>query len=151
MNLPLLIALLQVSAIETTEEGTFLNVQQLEAIEARLVKDTNSIQSITASLSAEAKQASIAVADAEAAQENAENTLSIAQTALSSTITALNEIHPDISAAPDLTSKVEAIRTILSKKPATAPVGIKSASDPSATDDGVDWVTLNSLPHMQID
>jgi protease-4 len=151
MNLPLLIALLQVSAIETTDEGAFLNTQQLEAIEARLAKDANSIQSITASLSAEAKQASTAVADAKAAQENAENALTIAQTALSSTTTALNEIHPDIASAPDLTSKVEAIRTILSKKPATAPVGIKSASDPSATDDGVDWATLNSLPHMQVD
>ncbi len=151
MNLPLLIALLQVSAIETTDEGAFLDTQQLEAIEARLSKDVNSIQSITASLSDEAKQASTAVADAEAAQENAENALTIAQTALSSTTTALNEIHPDIAAAPDLTSKVEAIRTILSKKPATAPVGIQSAKDPSTTDDGVDWATLNSLPHMQVD
>ena len=151
MNLPLLIALLQVSAIETTEEGAFLNVQQIEAIEARLSKDANSIQSITASLSAEAKQASTAVAEAEAAQDNAENALTIAQTALSATTTALNEIHPDIATAPDLTSKVEAIRTILSKKPAAAPVGIQSAKDPSTTDDGVDWATLNSLPHMQID
>jgi protease-4 len=151
MDLPLLIALLQVSSIETTQEGAFLNVQQLEAIEAALAKHSDEMQSITESLAAEARQASTAVANAEAAQKNAENALTIAQTAQSATITALNEIHPDIAAAPDITSKVEAIRTILSRKPASAPVGIKSDKDPVVSDDGVDWETLNSLPHMQVD
>jgi hypothetical protein len=109
------------------------------------------MRSITESLASEARQASTAVANAETAQANAENALALAQTALSATTTALNDIHPEIASAPDLTSKVEAIRTILSKKPATAPIGIKSAQDPSETDDGVDWATLNSLPHMQVD
>ena len=151
MNLPLLIALLQVSSIETTEEGVFLNAQQLEAIEAALANHSDEMRSITESLASEARQASTAVANAETAQANAENALALAQTALSATTTALNDIHPEIASAPDLTSKVEAIRTILSKKPATAPIGIKSAQDPSETDDGVDWATLNSLPHMQVD
>jgi len=151
MNLPLLIALLQVTSIETTEEGTFLNAQQLEAIEAALAKHSDEMRSITESLAAEARQASTALTNAETAKTNAENALTIAQSALSTTTNALNEIHPDIASAPDFTSKVEAIRTILAKKPATAPIGIKSAQDPHATDDGVDWATLNSLPHMQID
>jgi hypothetical protein len=38
---------------------------------------------------------------------------------------------------------------MLAKKPAAASIGVKSIKDPTPGADGVDWDTLNSLPHMK--
>jgi signal peptide peptidase SppA len=149
MDLPILISLLQVSAIETTDEGIYLNEQQLQAIENRLNENTVAIQSITASLETAVREAETLVSNAEAAASDADNLRIVAESALSAATNTIDEIHPDIASSVGIPSKIEAIRTLLAKKPAAAPVGIKSEKDPAASVDGVDWDTLNSLPHMK--
>ena len=149
MDLPILISLLQVSAIETTDEGIYLNEQQLQAIENRLNENAAAIQSITASAENAVREAETSVSNAEAAASDADNLRIAAESALSAATTAIDEIHPDIASSVGIPSKIEAIRTLLAKKPAAAPVGIKSEKDPAARVDGVDWDTLNSLPHMK--
>jgi signal peptide peptidase SppA len=149
MDLPILFSLLQVSAIETTDEGIYLNEQQLQAIENRLNENAAAIQSITASAETAVREAETSVLNAESATADIDNLRIAAESALSAATTSIDEIHPDIAAAVDFPSKIEAIRTILAKKPAAAPVGIKSEKDPAASVDGVDWDTLNSLPHMK--
>lgn len=64
-------------------------------------------------------------------------------------LTMLNDIHPEIANAITITDKVNAVRTILSRKPGVKPAGVKSEMDRNPTVNGVDWDTLNSLPHMR--
>ena len=149
MDLPILISLLQVSAIETTDEDIYLNEQQLQAIENLLKENAASIDSMTAASETAALNAQTAVSNAESATTNADNLRIAAESALSIAITAIDEIHPDIAGSADIPSKVEAIRTMLAKKPAAAAIGVKSIKDPTPGADGVDWDTLNSLPHMK--
>lgn len=149
MDLPILISLLQVSAIETTDEGIYLNEQQLHAIENLLNENAAAIHSITVSSETIIREAEISISNAESATSNADNLRIAAESALSAATTAIDEIHPDIASASDIPSKIEAIRTLLAKKPAVVPVGIKSEKDPAVSTDGVDWDTLNSLPHMK--
>lgn len=149
MDLPILISLLQVSAIETTDEGIYLNEQQLQAIENMLKENAASIDSITAASETATLNAQTAVSNAESATTNADNLRIAAESALTNATIAIDEIHPDIAASADIPSKIEAIRTMLAKKPAAAAIGVKSIKDPTPSADGVDWDTLNSLPHMK--
>ncbi len=149
MDLPILISLLQVSSIETTEEGVYLNEQQLQAIENLLKENAASIDSITAASETAALNAQTAVSNAESATTNADNLRIAAESALTNATIAIDEIHPDIAASADIPSKIEAIRTMLAKKPAATSIGVKSIKDPTPSADGVDWDTLNSLPHMK--
>ncbi len=149
MNLPILISLLQVSALETTDEGIYLNEQQLQAIENLLKENAAAIDSITAASETAVLDAQTAVSNAESATTNADNLRIAAESALTNATVAIDEIHPDIAASADIPSKVEAIRTLLAKKPAAAAIGVKSIKDPTPSADGVDWDTLNSLPHMK--
>lgn len=112
---------LKVEKLESTDEqGVFLNEEQLQSIETDLGRIAT-----------------------------AENARTTAETSLSNATTALDALHPDVAAAADLTAKVEAIKTLLAKKPGSKPAGNKSEKDPETKDDGVDWETLNNLPHMQ--
>jgi hypothetical protein len=149
MDLPILISLLQVSAIETTDEGVYLNEQQLQAIENMLKENAATIDSVTAASETAALNAQTAVSNAESATTDADNLRIAAESALATATIAIDEIHPDIAASADIPSKVEAIRTMLAKKPAAPAVGVKSIKDPTLRADGVDWDTLNSLPHMK--
>jgi signal peptide peptidase SppA len=149
MDLPILISLLQVSAIETTDDGVYLNEQQLQAIENLLKDNAASIQSITASSENAVREAESLVSNAEAASLAADSLRIAAEAALANTIASIDEIHPDVASASDIPSKIGTIRSLLAKKPSAAPVGIKSEKDPAVIADGVDWDTLNSLPHMQ--
>lgn len=64
-------------------------------------------------------------------------------------MTMLNDIHPEIANAITIADKVNAVRTILARKPGVKPAGVKSEMDRNPTVDGVDWDRLNSLPHMR--
>jgi len=149
MDLPILISLLQVSSIETTDEGIYLNEQQLQTIENLLKENADSIDSMTAASETAVLNAQTAVSNAESATTVADNLRIAAESALSTATTAIDDIHPDIAASADIPSKIEAIRTMLAKKPAAASIGVKSIKDPTPGADGVDWDTLNSLPHMK--
>ncbi len=110
---------LKVDKLESSDEGVYLNEDQLavidQEIEARAAADT--------------------------ARTTAENSLTSANTALDS-------IDETVSTAATIAEKVTAIKALLAAKPGSKPAGTKGA-DQHPTNDGVDWDTLNALPHMQ--
>ena len=151
MLVPTVSSLLQLEAIESTEDGVFISVENIQAIENKLLGNQQDIDAANKALNSEIERSATA-ADAAHLQINTAANLQLsAETTIKETLAALDEIHPTIAAAVDVTAKIEAIKTILSQKPAAAGIGIKSAKDPSPSDDGVDWATLNSLPHLQVD
>ena len=151
MLAPTLIALLQVEAIESTADGVFLSIENIQAIENELSGNQKDIDTANATLNSEIERSASAANAAHLQINTAANLQLAAETVIKETLAALDEIHPTIAAAVDVTAKIEAIKTILSQKPAAAGIGVQSAKDPSTSDDGVDWATLNSLPHMQVD
>ncbi|MFZ4549443.1 MAG: S49 family peptidase, partial [Bacteroidales bacterium] len=149
MNFPLLIALLQLSAIEATEDGIFLNLEQIQAIEDGLKANAVQVQNLISAHQTSLDDANQRASAAETALSAAEDLRTSAENSRSEAISSLDEIHPNIAAAQDIHSKVQAIRTILSNKTGSSATGIQSKNDPAAKTDGVDWETLNALPHMQ--
>lgn len=167
MEVPVLIDLLQVAAIESTEEGVYLREEEIMSIENRLAADKVAIDGIPATVEAAVEAART---EADAARVIAEEALGISETAriaaeeardqelasrevavanLTAAVAELDEIHPEIAAAATVTEKVAAIRTILSRRPGVKPAGVKSEKDDNPSADGVDYEKLNSLPHMQ--
>ena len=151
MLVPTLSSLLQLEAIESTEDGVFISVENIQAIENKLSGNQKDIDAANAALNSEIERSANAADAAHLQINTAANLQLAAETVHNETIAALDEIHPTIAAAVDVTAKIEAIKTILSQKPAAAGIGVKTSKDPHASDDGVDWATLNSLPHMQVD
>lgn len=98
--LALLCAVMAVDAIEMTDDGAFLNKEQLDKIEAELKKT---------------KDANIAK-DA-------------AVQALSTATTAMDALDATVKAAADPAAKVEAIRAKLAAKPGAAVTGAQNQSD----------------------
>jgi hypothetical protein len=119
-NLTFLNSVLGVPSLESTAEGTYLNLEQLSTLNEHL----------------EANQ-QIVTEREDAIHER------------SSVLSALDAMDPTVASAGTIETKVEAIRTLLAAKPAVAPSGVKTASDKTPSPDGVDWEVLNSLPHMQ--
>lgn len=113
---------LKVDSLESADDkGVYFNEEQLSEIESAL-ESLSSEQ--TARLTAE--------------------------TSLQQAMNSLDTLDPTIAGAASPAEKVVAIKAILAARPGAAPVGILSKKDPDPkTDDGVDWETLNSLPHMQ--
>ncbi len=167
MEVPVLIDLLQVSAIESTEDGIYLSEAEVSTIEATLAANRETIAGIDARIAAAVETAT---SETEAARIAAVDALAVAQTELTVTTEArdqelaaretaeanltsatasLDEIHPEIAEAETVTAKVEAVRTILARKPGVKPAGVKSENDTNPSADGVDWEKMNSLPHMQ--
>ncbi len=61
-------------------------------------------------------------------------------------------IDKTIADAEGTDAKVKAIQDYMTKKPSVQAQGVHSAQDNNqSSEDGVDWDTLNSLPHMQED
>jgi ATP-dependent Clp protease protease subunit len=122
--LALLCAVMAVQAIEITDEGAFLNKEQLDKIEAELKK-----------LSAENDSAVNDLATANTARETAVNALAAANTAL-------DELHPSVKEAKTVAEKVEAVRKELAKKPGAAATGAQDKVDePKKKIAGADEVT----------
>ena len=111
---------LKVDKLEASAEGVYLNEEQLESIEQSL-----------------------------AASAQAETARTTAETSLNNAVTALNSVDESVSKAETIENKVSAIKTLLASKPGTKPAGVQGKKDNDPKDDGVDWETLNSLPHMQ--
>ena len=152
MLVPTLIALLQVEAIESTADGVFLSVENIQAIENQLSAKQNEIDAVKVALNAEIERSATAATAAHLQLNTAVDLQLAAETASKDTLAALDEIHPTIASAADATAKIEAIKTILSQKPAAAGIGVQSSADPANMNvDGIDWNTLNSLKHMQED
>lgn len=107
----LVCALLAVNAIEMTDEGVFLNKEQLDMIEAEIKK-----------LQGEKTAAESNLTAANTAKDTAVN-------ALSAVTTALDELDPTVKAVADPKAKVEAVRAKLAEKPGAAATGAQNQSD----------------------
>ena len=119
-----LCAALAIEAIETTDEGAFLNQEQLNSIEAKLktLQDEKT-----------ANDAALAAVNAQRADLEA---------ALASANTALDELGTEVKEATTVNAKVEAVRTLLAKKPAVGATGAQGSADPSRkTIEGADEVS----------
>jgi len=127
---------LSVQSLESTEEGVFLNEEQLRQIEERL----------------EANHQLVVERDSAILErDNATSNLGTAQANLASAYNPFNAIDPTIAAAATPEAKVTAIRTLLSARPGTSPIQSLEEQDEITTDE-VDWEAINNLEHnKQVD
>ena len=121
---------LNVDNLEASEEGVFLNEEQLEAIDNQI--------------------AQIATLEGDVANEKqnvitAQTERDTARTDLTNAISSFDAIDPTIKAAETPEAKVQAIRTLLAAKPGAAPAGNLDKKDP--VNSGVDWEAIDNLPH----
>ena len=127
---------LAVVALETTDEGVFLNEEQLQSVEDRL--------ELNQQLSVERDQAVQQCADAIATDETS-------RALLATVYDPFNAIDPTVLAAATPEAKVEAIRVLLASRPAVAAIQNLATHDEIKTEE-VDWNTINNLAHnKQVD
>lgn len=138
---------LSVEKLESTEEGVFLNEEQLELVENQISQiDTLTAEHTTA---IEAVNAQLATANEAVTSITAER--DTVRTELTNAFNPLNAIDPSIASAETPEAKAEAIRTLLAAKPGVSPVQNLETSDPAPSND-VDWEMIDSLPHnKQVD
>lgn len=132
---------LNVEALEATEEGVYLNEAQLESIDNQL----NQIDTLTSehAQAIEAVTAELATANETVNSITAER--DSARTELTNALDPFNAIDPTIASAETPEAKVQAIRTLLAAKPGAAAIQNLGGAEPIATD--VDWETINSLEY----
>lgn len=111
---------LKVEKLESTNEGIYLNQEQLSCIDNQLAEHDQAVTTRT----------------------TAENSLTTATNAL-------DTIDPSITEAKTVDEKITAIKALIAKKPGSSPSGTKGKQDLAVVNDGADWETLNSLPHMK--
>jgi ATP-dependent protease ClpP protease subunit len=122
--LALLCAVMAVDAIEMTDDGVFLNKEQLDKIEAELKK----LQG----------ENSAAVNDLATAKTLKDTAVS----ALTTATAAMDELDATVKAATTPIAKVEAIRTKLAEKPGAAATGAQNHADQTKKKiEGADEVT----------
>jgi ATP-dependent Clp protease protease subunit len=122
---------LSVEALESTEDGVFLNEEQLQQLEESL----------------EANQQLVSERDtAFLERDTATTNLGTAQASLASAFDPFNAIDPAIATAATPEAKVAAVRALLAARPAAAPVQALEQQDEIATDE-VDWEAINNLEH----
>lgn len=121
---------LNIEKLESSDEGVFLNQQQLESIEDRLSQDQQILTERDAANSA--RDAALSDRDA-------------ARTDLSNAFNPFDAIDPVVASASTPEAKAQAIRTLLAKKPSVQPAGNQDKSDPVS--DEVQWDVINNLPH----
>lgn len=137
---------LNVEALEATEEGVFLNEDQLELVEDQIARiDTligehaTAIDGVTAELATATESVNAITAERD-----------IARTELTNVLNPFNAIDPTIASAATPEAKVQAIRTLLASKPGTLPALNLGGDDPIT--DEVDWETINNLEYnKQVD
>lgn len=135
---------LNVEALEATDEGVFLNEAQLELFENQLTQiDTltsehaTAIENITAELATANDTVNAITAERDAAR-----------TELTNAFDPFNAIDPTIANAANPEAKVQAIRTLLAAKPGVAPAQNLGGDD--AIVDETDWEAIDNLPHNQL-
>ena len=130
--------LLSVPSLEGSDEGVFLNEDQLQSIEEGLEANQ---QLVT--------ERDSAIAQRDTATETIgtmQATIDQAQQTAATAFDPFNAIDPTILSAQTPEEKVTAIRTLLAAKPGTTTVqAIGHVEEESSTD--VDWETINNLPH----
>ncbi len=137
---------LGVDSLESTDEGVFLNEDQLQILDSRLL-DVETLtrehdNAITGRDAAAAERDS-AVAERDAAISERDQ----ARTELANAVNAFDAIDESIAQAQTAEQKVEALRNLLASKPGVNPEGNHDSKDSDATGPEEDWDTINNLPH----
>ena len=123
---------LNTTSLEATDEGVFLNEEQLQSVEQRL----------------ELNQQLVTERDgAVLERDSATSTLGTAQATIASAYDLFNAIDPTVAAAPTPEAKAEAVRTLLAARPGSTPLQNLGGADTIVTDTTADWETINNLPH----
>ena len=125
---------LNIEGLEDTEEGVFLNLEQLQQLEERLEANQQL-----------ATERDSAILERDTAVTN----LGTAQANLSSAYDLFNAIDPVIAGAATPEAKALAVRTLLAARPAAAPVQTLEQQDEIVTDE-VDWEAINNLEHNKL-
>jgi ATP-dependent Clp protease, protease subunit len=154
---------LEVEALESSGNGVFLNQDQLSAIDnlinegeqhaLKLVDVEKSERKLNEQLETETQAREKAEADLAERQNELTNAVSEKEKLQADNLAllaGLGEIHESIAKAETPEDKLNAIRAIIAAKPGARATGVQTSQDPTTRkNDGVDWETLNSLPHMQ--
>ena len=132
---------LSVEALEGSEDGVFLNEEQLQSIEESLEANQQLVTERDAAIQlTETANTTIGTLQQEVTD---------AQAAAAAVIDPFNAIDPTIASAETPEAKVAAIRTLLAAKPGSAPVQTIGQVEDETSDD-TDWDTINSLEHNQL-
>ncbi|MCX6231119.1 MAG: S49 family peptidase [Bacteroidetes bacterium] len=160
MNIPFKSGWAAIAALFTAKkDGDVLTDADMDTMNSALTNRQSTIDQLTTDLST----ANSAKTTAETAQKKAENELTTANNLLKTTkdslvaaesqltnmITALDAIDNSVKEAKSSDDKINAVTALLAAKPGTAASGVQSKKDENISKDGVDWATLEALPHMQ--
>jgi ATP-dependent Clp protease, protease subunit len=116
---------LKVEKLESTEDGVFLNEEQLETIDL----------CITAAVAATTER------------DTAKTECNIAKTALTNALTAFDAIDPSVATAKTVEAKVQAIQAVIAKKPGANSAHIDTETDGGAGGEGGEtfWDRFHNL------
>lgn len=129
MKLPFLNSLLGVESLAFADGHTSLTEDMITTIENAL-----------AQADADSKTHATSLKTAQDAEQTAKDTLT-------NGLSELDAIGPEVAKAEGMTDKVTAVKAILTRKPGTPAAKINNDKDDDTPQDGVDWETINSLPH----
>jgi len=133
---------LSVEALESTNEGVFLNEGQLQSVDERLELNQQLVVE---------RDGAISERDtATATLGTAQSEIATAQATIAKAYDPFNAIDPTVASAATPEAKAEAVRTLLAARPATAPIGNLGTKDEIVTDPEVDWVAINNLEHNKL-
>ncbi len=122
---------LSLEALEATAEGTFLNKDQLQALEERLQAN---------------EQLAVQCESAVQQRDDANSRLTLAESTIATAYDSFNAIDPVIATAQTPEAKALAIRGLLSQRPSAPPIQAIGLPDQSM-EDTIDWPMINNLPH----
>lgn len=129
MKLPFLNSLLDVEGLAFADGHTSLTEDMISTIENALAK-----------ADADSKTHANSLKTAQDAEQTAKDTLT-------NGLSELDAIGPEVAKAEGMTEKVTAVKAIITRKPGTPAAEINNKDDNDTPQDGVDWETINSLPH----
>ena len=129
---------LNVELLEGSDEGVFLNQQQLESINQGLEANQQ--------LASQRDDAFQQRDNATATISTMQQTIDDAHSAAAVVFDPLNAIDPTIASAQTPQEKATAIRALLSARPGTPALQIIGEVEEESAE-GVDWETINNLPH----
>ena len=133
---------LSVEALESTNEGVFLNEGQLQSVEERLELNQQLVVE---------RDGAISERDtATATLGTAQSEIATAQATIAKAYDPFNAIDPTVASAATPEAKAEAVRILLAARPAVAPIGNLGTKDEIVTDPEVDWVAINNLEHNKL-
>jgi ATP-dependent Clp protease, protease subunit len=146
---------LGVDSLESAQDGIYINEDQLEQLDQAIQSSQQDHDDLATTRTA-LQTAESNLAQEQQARQNAEQSLSQEQqarqnseSALSELITQLGQVDNSIAEAKDTSGRIAAIRALLAKRPGARHIGAIGKDEEGQQNDGVDWETLSSLPHMQ--